>query len=268
MRLLRALPDRYQRLAGELLAFGFAGVVNTAFGFLLFNLLFSSMGSLWANAVSTAGGTATSFVLNRHITYRHRPRRSLRQELPLFVAVNAVGLGLQQAVMALAQVAFNLQSTDRLEYNIVRVVAVAVGTVFLLLSYRYLVFRKGKPGVAEELAIEIGVALPPVATTPDAGRAATGPMVPVNGATVHGAAVNGRTTVNGSTVNGVVHHSAEATVSSNGARHRAVAPGKFHDLATPLEVGRPAEIELSPELELEELLPMEAAPDASGHFRP
>jgi len=319
VRLLRALPDRYQRLARELLAFGFAGAVNTAFGFLLFNLLFSSMGSMWANAVSTAGGTATSFVLNRYITYRHRPRRALRQELPLFAAVNLVGLGLQQGVMALAKVSFNLQSTDRLEYNLVRVVSVAIGTVFLLLCYRYLVFRKDRTGVAEDLAIEIGVPLPPVAAAPDAARGAAtaGPGVPVNGAAVNGTTVNGATvngatvngatvngttvngttvngttvngapvnsatvngtTVNGATVNGVpvngppangaARHSAEATAPSKGGRHRAVSPGTFHELTAPLEIGRPAEAGLSPELELEELLPIESAPDTSGHFRP
>ena len=304
MRLLRALPDRYQRLARELLAFGFAGVVNTAFGFLLFNLLFNSMGSLWANAVSTIGGTATSFVLNRYITYRHRPRRALRQELPLFGAVNLVGLGIQQGVMALAKVSFNLQSTDRLEYNLVRVVSVAIGTVFLLLCYRYLVFRKDKTGVAEDLAFEIGVPLRPLAPAPDAGRGATGPGVPVNGAvgpalpingaTVNGAAMNGTAAVNGATangatanggavnggavnggaVNGVVRHRAEATGSSNGGRHRAVSPDTFHEFTAPieftapLEIGRGASMELSPELELEELLPIESAPDASGHFRP
>jgi putative flippase GtrA len=241
------------------------------------------MGSLWANAVSTAGGTATSFVLNRYITYRHRPRRALRRELPLFGAVNLIGLGIQQGIMALAKVSFNLQSTDRLEYNLVRVVSVAIGTVFLLLCYRYLVFRKDRAGVAEGLAIEIGVPLPPVAPTPDAGRGATGPAAPVNGATgprlpVNGAAVSGAamygsaavngSAVNGSAANGVVRHSAEATGSPNGGRHRAVSPATFHEFTAPLEIGRPAEMELSPELELEELLPIESAPDASGHFRP
>src|SRR5215475_4078718 len=106
------MPDRYRKLARELLSFSFAGAVNTAFGFLLFNLLFS-MGSLTANAISTAGGTATSFVLNRHITYRHRPRRALRHELPLFVIMNLIGLGIQQSVMAVAKVTFNLDSDDR-----------------------------------------------------------------------------------------------------------------------------------------------------------
>jgi putative flippase GtrA len=147
VHLSRVLPDRYRKLAHELLSFSFAGAVNTAFGFVLFNLLFG-LGSLTANAISTAGGTATSFVLNRHITYRHRPRRLLRQELPLFIAVNLVGLGIQQAVMAIAKVMFNLQSDDRLEFNLARVVSVVVGTVFLLLSYRYLVFRKAKPADA------------------------------------------------------------------------------------------------------------------------
>jgi putative flippase GtrA len=280
VRLLRALPDRYQRLARELIAFGFAGVVNTAFGFLLFNLLFSSMGSLWANAVSTAGGTATSFVLNRYITYRHRPRRSLGQELPLFVVVNLIGLGIQQGIMALAKVTFNLQSTDRLEYNLVRVVSVAIGTVFLLLCYRYLVFRKDKSGVAEDLAIEIGMPLPPLAPAPDAARGApvAGPVTPVNGTPVNGtplkaAFVNGATVdgvaVNGSEpVNDAAHHAAEAAASSNGTRNRTVSPGTFHDLTAPIEIGRPAEVPLSPELELDELLPIESAPDASGHFRP
>jgi len=155
VHLLRVLPDRHRKLVRELVSFSFAGAVNTAFGFLLFNLLFS-MGSLTANAISTAGGTATSFVLNRHITYRHRPRRSLRHELPLFVAVNLIGLGIQQAVMAMAKVIFDLQSTDRLEFNLARVVSVIVGTVFLLLSYRSVVFRKAR---AADLAADVAADL-------------------------------------------------------------------------------------------------------------
>ncbi|HKE63425.1 MAG TPA: GtrA family protein [Micromonosporaceae bacterium] len=166
MHLLRVLPDRHRKLIRELVSFSFAGMVNTAFGFLLFNLLFS-MGSLTANAISTAGGTATSFVLNRHITYRHRPRRSLRHELPLFAAVNLIGLGIQQAVMAMAKVIFDLQSTDRLEFNLARVVSVIVGTVFLLLSYRSVVFRKAR---AADLADDVAADL--------ADRAATQPAAP------------------------------------------------------------------------------------------
>src|SRR5262245_33335338 len=126
------------------------------------------MGSLTANAISTAGGTATSFVLNRHITYRHRPRRALGHELPLFVIMNLIGLGIQQAVMALAKVIFSLDSDDRLEFNVVRMVSVIIGTVFLLLSYRYLVFRKARVPVDEAVVAADAVApvSPAVASLP------------------------------------------------------------------------------------------------------
>src|SRR5262245_7922176 len=116
-------------------------MVNTVFGFALFNLLFG-IGTLTANAISTAAATGCSFVLNRFITYRHRPRTPLRRELPMFAVVNLVGLGIQQGIMALAKVMLDLGGSARLEFNLVRLVATAVGTVFLLLCYRTFVFRK------------------------------------------------------------------------------------------------------------------------------
>jgi putative flippase GtrA len=143
-------------LVRELVAFGFAGAVNTGVGFLIFNWLLG-MGSLTANAISTACATATSFTLNRYVTYRHRPRTSLRRELPLFVFFNLIGLGLQQLIMATGKWAFNLTESDRLELNMVRVGAVVVGTVFLLLTYRTFVFRKA-PEMAIDLAPEVVVA--------------------------------------------------------------------------------------------------------------
>jgi putative flippase GtrA len=135
------IPARHRPLVRELLTFGFAGVINTAFGFTVFNLLFG-LGSLTANAISTAAATGCSFVLNRYITYRHRPRTSLRRELPIFALVNLAGLGLQQGIMALGKVSLGLPDSARLELNGVRMVSVVLGTVFLLLCYRTFVFRK------------------------------------------------------------------------------------------------------------------------------
>lgn len=154
--LLRVIPERHRSLIRELAAFGFAGAVNTALGFLIFNWLLG-IGSLTANAISTACATGTSFVLNRYVTYRHRPRTSLRRELPLFVFFNLIGLGLQQLIMASGKWAFGLAETDRLELNMVRVGAVAVGTIFLLLTYRTFVFKKA-PEMAIDLAPEVIVA--------------------------------------------------------------------------------------------------------------
>lgn len=156
MRLIHVIPERYRSLLRELTAFGFAGAVNTTLGFLIFNWLLG-MGSLTANAISTACATASSFTLNRHVTYRHRPRTSLRRELPLFVFFNLIGLGLQQGIMAGGTWAFGLAETDRLDLNFVRVGAVAIGTVFLLMTYRTFVFKKA-PEMAADFAPEVIVA--------------------------------------------------------------------------------------------------------------
>jgi len=83
---------------------------------------------------------------------------------------------------------------------------------------------------------------------------AIGPLLPVNGATVPGAAMYGGAAMkparwqNGSAGNGVVHHSA----GKRPGRRTAAATGRcppstFHELTAPLEIGRPAEMELSPE---------------------
>ncbi len=148
MRLLRKLPEDRRKFLRELVTFGLVGGVNTIFGFIVFNLLFT-MGSLTANAISTAAATVVSFILNRHITYRDRMRTPLRREVPLFAAFNLVGLGIQQAVMALAKAAFALHETARLEFNLVRVVSTGLGTLFLLLSYRTFVFKR-HPAKASE----------------------------------------------------------------------------------------------------------------------
>lgn len=150
MRLLRKLPEDRRKFLRELVTFGLVGGVNTIFGFVVFNLLFT-MGSLTANAISTAAATVISFILNRHITYRDRMRTPLRREVPLFAAFNLVGLGIQQAVMALAKAGFDLHETARLEFNLVRIVSTGLGTLFLLLSYRTIVFKRQPvqpPGVA------------------------------------------------------------------------------------------------------------------------
>jgi putative flippase GtrA len=143
-------------LVRELVAFGFAGLVNTGLGFLIFNLLLG-IGTLTANAISTACATTTSFVLNRHITYRDRPHTALRRELPLFVFFNLIALALQQAIMAGGKWMFGLTEADRLELNVLRVGAVVVGTLFLLLTYRTFVFKKA-PEMAADLAPEVVVA--------------------------------------------------------------------------------------------------------------
>jgi putative flippase GtrA len=144
--LTRLIPARYRSLVRELLTFGTVGGINTLLGMVIFNLVLS-LGALTANTISTAIATMCSFVLNRHVTYRDRPKTSLRRELPLFVALNMVGLGIQLGILDAAKNLFGLQDSDRLELNIARFAAVLVGTVFLLLTYRTFVFKPKTPAV-------------------------------------------------------------------------------------------------------------------------
>jgi putative flippase GtrA len=153
VRLIRFIPERHRSLIKELLTFGMVGGINTALGQILFNV-FLGLGALTANSISTAIATGCSFVLNRNITYRHRARTPLRRELPLFAALNLVGLGIQLAIISGGQRIFGVASTDVLEINCIRFGAVAVGTVFLLMTYRTFVFKK-KPVEAEAAIVGV-----------------------------------------------------------------------------------------------------------------
>jgi putative flippase GtrA len=139
--LIRLIPERHRSLVVEIVTFGTVGVINTVLGQVMFNVFFG-LGYLTSTTISTAMATVCSYVLNRHVTYRHRPKTSLRRELPLFTALNLIALGMQLAILAGAKHLFDLNSSDRLELNIARFGAVIVCTVFLLITYRTFVFKK------------------------------------------------------------------------------------------------------------------------------
>jgi putative flippase GtrA len=164
--LTRLIPERHRSLVAELVTFGTVGAINTALGQVMFNVFFG-LGYLVSTTISTAIATVCSFVLNRHITYRHRPRTSLRRELPLFTLLNLIGLGIQLTILAGAKHVFDLNSSDRLELNIARFGAVIVGTVFLLITYRTLVFKKAPVEVVSAAADAANVPAPTVSVGTD-----------------------------------------------------------------------------------------------------
>lgn len=184
MTLTRLIPERHRALAKEVLTFGTVGAINTAFGQIIFNILLG-LGALTASTISTIIATFVSYVLNRHVTYRHRPRTPLRRELPMFVGFNLVGLGLQLGVLSLGRWAFHIDGTDRLGLNIVRFGGVAVGTVFLLMTYRTFVFRTEKvPAVETGVVTQATADAPASAATPAPARASVAASVPAQGGEV------------------------------------------------------------------------------------
>ncbi|MGH8877695.1 MAG: GtrA family protein, partial [Stackebrandtia sp.] len=102
MRFLKRLPKRWRALAEEVVKFGSIGLVNTAITLLIFNVLLS-IGPLKANVAATVVATTASYFMNRHWTYRHLPKSSLRREYTLFFVFNLIGFLIESVILAVAR---------------------------------------------------------------------------------------------------------------------------------------------------------------------
>ncbi|GAA4905406.1 putative flippase GtrA [Stackebrandtia albiflava] len=150
MRLIRRPPDRWRNLAQELGKFASIGAVNTVVNLAIFNLLLP-IGPLKANVVATAVATTCSYFMNRHWTYRHLPKSSLRREYGLFFALNVVGLIIESMILFIARYGMHFdEHTDVLAFNIAKFGGLALGTAFRFWSYRRFVFGAHRPAVPDE----------------------------------------------------------------------------------------------------------------------
>ncbi len=145
--LVRWVPKRFHAITDELAKFGTIGLINLGVNFGVFNLL------LWvplmrgsevkAKAVATIVATTCAYFLNRHWTYRDRPKTTLRREYSLFFFFNAVGLVIETAFVALAKYGFH--ETNFIVLNLCSFFGIAVGTVFRFWAYRTHVFKEHVP---------------------------------------------------------------------------------------------------------------------------
>lgn len=143
MRFVRLLPERWQKFLHEALKFGAVGGVNAVINYAVFNALALTVfadGQLKANVVATIVATCTSYLMNRHWTYRDRPKSAVHRETALFFLFNATGLAIELGVLALAKYGFGLSGL--LALNIAKTVGVGLATIFRFWSYRTFVFRK------------------------------------------------------------------------------------------------------------------------------
>ncbi|WP_434742878.1 GtrA family protein [Micromonospora sp. SH-82] len=168
MRLVRLLPERWQKFVHEALKFGVVGGINTVINYAVFNALALTVfrdGQLKATVIATIVATITSYLMNRHWTYRDRPKSAMRREYALFFLFNATGLLIELGVLALAK--YGLGVTGLLALNVAKTVGVVLATLFRFWSYRTFVFQPA-PVVAE--------AATPGAVTPAPGAAGTLPQ--------------------------------------------------------------------------------------------
>ncbi|MFC7548247.1 GtrA family protein [Plantactinospora sp. GCM10030261] len=151
MRLVRMLPDRWQKFINEALKFGLVGGVNTVINYAVFNALALTVfrdGQLKATVIATVVATFTSYLMNRHWTYRDRPKSTMRREYALFFLFNATGLAIELSMLAAIKYGFGI--TSLLALNVAKTVGLVFGTAFRFWAYRTFVFRPHPAGAHPE----------------------------------------------------------------------------------------------------------------------
>ncbi len=145
--LVRWVPNRFHAITDELAKFGTIGLINLGVNFGVFNLLLLlaiMQGSeVKAKAVATIVATTCAYFLNRHWTYRLRPKTTLRREYTLFFFFNAVGLVIETAFVGFAK--YGLHETNLIVLNLFGFFGIAIGTVFRFWAYRTHVFKPAEP---------------------------------------------------------------------------------------------------------------------------
>lgn len=148
MRLVRlrmplSWSGRWRSLAREVSKFGTIGAINTVVNYAVFNLLVLTVfanGQLKANVAATIVATTSSYFMNRHWTYRDRPKSTLRREYALFFLFNLGGMVIELGVLAVAK--YGLGITGLVALNVAKAAATGLGMVFRFWTYRTIVFKK------------------------------------------------------------------------------------------------------------------------------
>jgi putative flippase GtrA len=142
VRLVQWLPERWHGLTREVAKFGTIGLVNLFVNIGVANLLWLTVlrdGEVKAKAIATVVATTSAYFMNRHWTYRDRPKSTLHREYTLFFIFNLVGLVIETAVLYLAK--YGLHLTHILALNVFAAIGIAIGTVFRFWAYRTHVFK-------------------------------------------------------------------------------------------------------------------------------
>jgi putative flippase GtrA len=144
------LRDRLLALVREFSKFGTVGGIAFLIDFVIFNVLLNAgLEPLAAKTISTVVAASLAFVGNRFWTWRHREHRNVALQYTTFFLLNAVGLGIGLACLAISHYALGhfwpaLQS--HLADNISgQLVGTALGTLFRFWSYKRFVFRAKAP---------------------------------------------------------------------------------------------------------------------------
>ena len=144
----------------EATRFGIVGLTGVGVQFVTFNVLrYAGPGGagilepkpITAQVIAIALATVVTYLGNRYWTYAHRERGHPARELPIFLLLNAIAIGIGAACLAISHYGFGLTSplADNLSGN---VVGLGLGTLFRFWSYRRFVFTGSNRVPAEDPA--------------------------------------------------------------------------------------------------------------------
>lgn len=154
----RAL-DRVRHLGPEATRFAIVGLSGVGVQIVVFNLLryagpdyagVLENRPITAQVIAISVATVVTYLGNRYWTYRHQARGKVSRELPVFVILNAIAIGIGALCLAVSHYLLGLTSplADNLSGN---VIGLGLGTLFRFWSYRRFVFT-GQAAVPEDPA--------------------------------------------------------------------------------------------------------------------
>jgi putative flippase GtrA len=167
--LTRFVPQRWHSLAHEVAKFGTIGVINLVVNVGVSNLLVLTVlqgGEVKAKAVAAIVATTCAYFMNRHWTYRDRPKSTLHREYMLFFLFNIVGFVIETGTVAFTK--YGLHQTHIIAFNISTGIGIGLGTLFRFWAYRTHVFKLATPE-PYEAPLTYEVVLPDPRPLPDDG---------------------------------------------------------------------------------------------------
>ena len=149
------MPERFHAITDELAKFGTIGLINLGVNFAVFNLLWLTCCAAARSRPRRSRRSSPpprAYFLNRHWTYRDRPKSTLRREYTLFFFFNAVGLVIEVAVVRVAKYGFH--QTHIVVLNLFTAVGIALGTVFRFWAYRTHVFKPAEIAEVDDAPVQ------------------------------------------------------------------------------------------------------------------
>jgi putative flippase GtrA len=138
----------------ELGKFGVVGIVAYAIDTGVYGLLLLlGVETLFAKTIAMVIAASCAFIGNRFWTWRDRPRSSLTREYLMYFGFNAVGLGIQLAVLWLTHYGLGsvwpVFASPLADLVSAQLLGNAFATIFRFWAYRRFVFSSHVPATAD-----------------------------------------------------------------------------------------------------------------------